>query len=191
MSEALKADAAEAEKLLQRLSAAEAQYDQGLSKLSATSRQLQSLSARVSAWLSCDWCLGKTCLEMLQSSVFCTEFSFLALQVKGTQSSAEQLVKILRDVPTKEALALRSEAALKVHPNSIVKWCIQVMSSHFSFMQSIDCRELTGQRLNAGCCSKATESDAGKEDLWCHEAWHIACQQHSSDVILVFGWCTH
>ena len=41
------ADAAEAEKLLQRQSAAREQYDQGLAKLRATSRQLQSLASRV------------------------------------------------------------------------------------------------------------------------------------------------
>ena len=45
--EATLADAAEAEKLLQRQSAAKEQYDQGLAKLRATSRQLQSLASRV------------------------------------------------------------------------------------------------------------------------------------------------
>lgn len=47
ITEALQADAAEAVKLLQRQSAAEAQYDQGLQKLQATSRQLRSLSSKV------------------------------------------------------------------------------------------------------------------------------------------------
>ena len=48
LAEMHQADAAEAEKLLQRQQAAEAQYDQGLSKLRATARQLQSLASRVS-----------------------------------------------------------------------------------------------------------------------------------------------
>ena len=47
LAEMQQADAAEAEKLLQRQQAAEAQYDQGLSKLRATARQLQSLASRV------------------------------------------------------------------------------------------------------------------------------------------------
>ena len=49
LAEMQQADAAEAEKLLQRQQAAEAQYDQGLSKLRATARQLQSLALRVRA----------------------------------------------------------------------------------------------------------------------------------------------
>ncbi|KAK9907760.1 hypothetical protein WJX75_009439 [Coccomyxa subellipsoidea] len=79
ITEALQADAAEAVKLLQRQSAAEAQYDQGLQKLQATSRQLRSLSSKV----------------------------------RATESSAEILVKTLRELPSKEALALRSEMATK------------------------------------------------------------------------------
>lgn len=47
LSEALQADAAEAQKLLQRQAAAEAQYDQGLQKLQATGRQLRSLTSKV------------------------------------------------------------------------------------------------------------------------------------------------
>ena len=47
LAEMQQADAAEAEKLLQRQQAAEVQYDQGLSKLRATARQLQSLASRV------------------------------------------------------------------------------------------------------------------------------------------------
>ena len=49
LAEMQQADGAEAEKLLQRQQAAEAQYDQGLSKLRATARQLQSLASRVCA----------------------------------------------------------------------------------------------------------------------------------------------
>ena len=51
------ADAAEAEKLLQRQQAAEAQYDQGLSKLRATARQLQSLASRVRPILPMENCI--------------------------------------------------------------------------------------------------------------------------------------
>lgn len=47
ITEALQSDAAEAQKLLQRQAAAEAQYDQGLQKLQATARQLRSLSSKV------------------------------------------------------------------------------------------------------------------------------------------------
>ena len=56
LAEMQQADAAEVEKLLQRQQAAEAQYDQGLSKLRATARQLQSLASRVRV-LQC-WCLA-------------------------------------------------------------------------------------------------------------------------------------
>ncbi|BDA47911.1 RGS1-HXK1-interacting protein 1 [Coccomyxa sp. Obi] len=79
ITEALHSDAAEAQKLLQRQAAAEAQYDQGLQKLQATARQLRSLSSKV----------------------------------KATESAAERLVKTLRELPSKEALALRSEMATK------------------------------------------------------------------------------
>ena len=54
LAEMQQADAAEVEKLLQRQQAAEAQYDQGLSKLRATARQLQSLASRVRP-LHCLW----------------------------------------------------------------------------------------------------------------------------------------
>ena len=47
ITEALHLDAAEAQKLLERQAAAEAQYDQGLLKLQATARQLRSLSLKV------------------------------------------------------------------------------------------------------------------------------------------------
>lgn len=47
LAEMQQADAAEVEKLLQRQQAAQAQYDQGLSKLRATARQLQSLASKV------------------------------------------------------------------------------------------------------------------------------------------------
>lgn len=79
ITEALLSDAAEAQKLLQRQAAAEAQYDQGLQKLQATARQLRNLSSKV----------------------------------KGTETAAERLVKTLRELPSKEALALRSEMATK------------------------------------------------------------------------------
>ena len=38
-------------------------------------------------------------------------------QVKATESAAERLVKTLRELPSKEALALRSEMATKVGSN--------------------------------------------------------------------------
>ncbi|CAL8463106.1 g2640 [Coccomyxa elongata] len=79
ITEALQSDAAEAQKLLERQAAAEAQYDQGLQKLQATARQLHSLCSKV----------------------------------KATESAAESLVKTLRELPSKEALALRSEMATK------------------------------------------------------------------------------
>lgn len=47
ITEALQLDAAEAQKLLERQAAAEAQYDQGWQKLQATARQLHSLSSKV------------------------------------------------------------------------------------------------------------------------------------------------
>jgi hypothetical protein len=47
LAEMQQADAAEVEKLLQRQQAAQVQYDQGLSKLRATARQLQSLASKV------------------------------------------------------------------------------------------------------------------------------------------------
>ncbi len=53
LAEMQQTDAAEVEKLLQRQQAAEAQYDQGLSKLRATARQLQSLASRVSFSIFC------------------------------------------------------------------------------------------------------------------------------------------
>ena len=54
LAEMQQADAAEVEKLLQRQQAAQAQYDQGLLKLRATARQLQSLASKVcSMVLSC------------------------------------------------------------------------------------------------------------------------------------------
>ena len=53
LAEMQQTDAAEVEKLLQRQQAAEAQYDQGLSKLRATARQLQSLASRVSPSIFC------------------------------------------------------------------------------------------------------------------------------------------
>lgn len=53
LAEMQQTDAAEVEKLLQRQQAAEAQYDQGLSKLRATARQLQSLASRVSLSIFC------------------------------------------------------------------------------------------------------------------------------------------
>ena len=47
-----------------------------------------------------------TCLQLTASCSLC--------QVKATEHSAERLIKTLRELPSKEALALRSEVATAV-----------------------------------------------------------------------------
>ena len=118
--EATAVDAAEADKLLQRQVAAKAQYDQGLAKLRATSRQLQSLASRVNMH-----CIAAL-LAISQDLMFMTRLILTAYQVKSTENAAERLIRTLRELPSKEALALRSEVASKVslHVHCIALQCL-------------------------------------------------------------------
>lgn len=80
VAEALEGHNTEGQKLLQRLAAAEEQYDTGLRKLVATAKQMSALQSRV----------------------------------RGTEKAAGFLVRDLRELPSRDALALRAQAASQV-----------------------------------------------------------------------------
>lgn len=80
VAESLEGHNSEGQKLLQRMAAAEEQYDTGLKKLVATAKQLSALQKRV----------------------------------RGTEKAAGALVRNLRELPSRDALALRAQVAAQV-----------------------------------------------------------------------------
>ena len=81
--------------------------------------------------------------------------------MKATEHSAERLIKTLRELPSKQALALRSEVAIAVLAQKVQCMLLQLWAQHGL------CKGLYQQwsHCPAGCGFQAAKSDTGEGSL--------------------------